>query len=467
MTDYRFLFYRDNTGTGDWHDTLAALGAGKKIADDTPQGRRTMLDPYGKARTVTDTGSKTRAAAPARENTEIAESIRQLTCRLVEFATEFALYGNVWQQWITYNLMMHENPFTLACERKTVSRTATMIKLAQQDFAQIREMFRMDFTALGKENGIDLLAAMTDYKVPYAQETGSEGRQIRMLTDKLARARDEETFGRTIAEYYAEYGNGIYGLYRAFRIAEGEDEFRIVPVKNTEDVKFSDLIGYEEQKKTLRDNTEAFVKGAHANNVLLYGDSGTGKSTSVHALMHDYYSKGLRLVEVSKADRSKLPQVLSEIKQRNYRFIIFLDDLSFEENESDYKELKAMLEGALETRSDRVLIYATSNRRHLIRETWKDRSDMEYDQDIHRSDTMEEKLSLASRFGVTIYYAKPVPAEYLNIVRTLAERHKIDIAEQDLEDIARKWELRHGGMSGRTASQLITWLRGEASRKGK
>jgi predicted AAA+ superfamily ATPase len=180
--------------------------------------------------------------------------------------------------------------------------------------------------------------------------------------------------------------------------------------------------------------------------------------------MHDYFARGLRIVDISKADRSKLSQVLAEIKKRNYRFIIFLDDLSFEENESDYKELKAMLEGALESRSDRVLIYATSNRRHLIRETWGDRQDMEYNEDIHRSDTMEEKLSLASRFGVTIFYSKPNAGEYPNIVRELTRRNGIDIGEQELSDIARKWELRHGGMSGRTASQLITWLRGEAAR---
>jgi predicted AAA+ superfamily ATPase len=176
--------------------------------------------------------------------------------------------------------------------------------------------------------------------------------------------------------------------------------------------------------------------------------------------MHEYAERGLRLIEVSKPDRARLPQILSEIKKRNYRFILFLDDLSFEEDESDYKELKAMLEGALETRSDKVLIYATSNRRHLIRETWGDRSDMEYNEDVHRSDTMEEKLSLASRFGVMIYYPKPGQKEYLEIVRSLAGRKGIELKGKELEDAARKWEIRHGGMSGRTASQLITWLGG-------
>ena len=160
-------------------------------------------------------------------------------------------------------------------------------------------------------------------------------------------------------------------------------ELKLVPVTDSAEVTFDDLVGYEAQKKTLKDNTEAFVSGSYANNVLLYGDSGTGKSTSIHALMHEYSDRGLRLIEVSKPDRDRLPQILSEIKKRNYRFILFLDDLSFEENESDYKELKAMLEGALETRSDKVLIYATSNRRHLIRETWGDRSDMEYNEDLN------------------------------------------------------------------------------------
>ena len=464
MSDYRFLFYSDEGQVNsDWKDTLAVLNC---CAEKSPAQKQVMMDAYGRVRTVAEHGSKTRgAAAQAPADPVAAETVMKLTRRLVAFATEFALYGNIWQQWIAYMLMMHENAFTLTCERRTVGQSSTMMKLAEKDFDLFRQLMSYDLEAAGKRSGTDYLSMMGSYHLPFAQETESgPGKQIRILTAKLAHAADAREFGRVMAQYYAEYGVGIYGLYKAFRIAEGEDSMRIVPVTDTEDVTFDDLVGYEEQKKTLKENTEAFVNGVHANNVLLYGDSGTGKSTSVHALMHDYFARGLRLVEISKTDRSKLSQVLAEIKKRNYRFIIFLDDLSFEENESDYKELKAMLEGALESRSDRVLIYATSNRRHLIRETWGDRQDMEYNEDIHRSDTMEEKLSLASRFGVTIYYSKPNAGEYLNIVRELTRRNGIDIGENELSDIARKWELRHGGMSGRTASQLITWLRGEAAR---
>ena len=392
----------------------------------------------------------------------VTGSASALAGRLVSFATEFGLSGNVWQQWLTYTLMMHENAFTRACERREILPDSTLMKLAKLDLGTFMELFGADDSDFDDDEKV--LSMMLSYKAPYDGEciTGA-GRRIEELSSRLASTEDIGEFARILTEYYSKYGSGIYGLYKAFRVdpdAAAAGELTLVPVADAADVTFDDLVGYETQKKTLKDNTEAFVSGLFANNVLLYGDSGTGKSTSIHALMHEYSDRGLRLIEVSKPDRARLPQILSEIKKRNYRFILFLDDLSFEEDESDYKELKAMLEGALETRSDKVLIYATSNRRHLIRETWGDRSDMEYNEDVHRSDTMEEKLSLAGRFGVTIYYPKPGPKDYLEIVRVLAARQGIELSGQELEDAARKWELRHGGMSGRTASQLITWLGG-------
>lgn len=386
---------------------------------------------------------------------EDPENSRALLPRLVSFATEFSLSGNIWQQWLTSILMLHENPFSLTCERHALASDATLPSLADTDLEIFRRLFFMDFP------GIGAMASMTAYHPPYEFGQNHSGRAIAELSRKLAAAENQAKFSALVTEYYRSYGVGIYGLYKAFRAVESHNGVRIVPITDDADVSFDDLIGLETQKKTLRDNTEAFLAGKRANNVLLYGDSGTGKSTSVHALMHDYFDQGLRLIELTKHERKFLPQVLSAIKKRNYHFIIFLDDLSFEENESDYKELKAMLEGALEKRSDRVLIYATSNRRHLIRETWTDRNDMEYQNDIHRSDTMEEKLSLASRFGVTIFYAKPEQKEYQRIVHELAGRSGIGLDGKELDDLARKWELRHGGRSGRTASQLITWLQGE------
>ncbi|MBQ6502717.1 MAG: ATP-binding protein [Flexilinea sp.] len=404
-----------------------------------------------------DSPSGWKDTASAVRNAEDPDATNELLRQMVTFASDFGLSGNIWQYWLTYMLMMHENAFSLTCERQHLQRGATIFELAKNDFSFIKDLFHSDPIKLGA------LSVMTAYTAPYiGNEPNRAGKIITSLSADLAAAGSADSFGMRIAEHYATFGVGIFGLYKAFRISETERDVSLTPVTDDTDVCFDDLIGLETQKQTLRENTEAFLNGKHANNVLLYGDSGTGKSTSIHALMHDYFDKGLRLVELTKTDRRLLPQVMASIKKRNYHFIIYLDDLSFEENESDYKELKAMLEGALEKRSDRILIYATSNRRHLIRETWTDRNDMEYQNDIHHSDTMEEKLSLASRFGVTIYYSKPVPEEYLHIVKKLAERNDITLSEKELYDRARKWELRHGGMSGRTASQLITWLQSEA-----
>ncbi len=196
--------------------------------------------------------------------------------------------------------------------------------------------------------------------------------------------------------------------------------------------------------------------------MLLFGDAGTGKSTSIKAVLNMYYSRGLRMIEVFKHEFKDLSRIIAEIKNRNYRFIIYMDDLSFEEFEIEYKYLKAVIEGGLETKPENVLIYATSNRRHLIRETWSDRSDMSQDE-LHRSDTMQEKLSLAARFGVSIGFYKPSQQEYFNIVKELAKKHPgIKLPYEQLCLEANKWELSHGGISGRTAQQFINYLAGVA-----
>ena len=221
-----------------------------------------------------------------------------------------------------------------------------------------------------------------------------------------------------------------------------------------------DLVGYESQKEQLRANTEAFLAGRSANNALLYGDAGTGKSSSVKALINEYYDQGLRMIEIYKHQFRDLSAVIAMVKNRNYRFIIFIDDLSFEENEVEYKFLKAVIEGGVETKPDNILLYATSNRRNLIRETWKDRADMEHDNDVHHSDTLEEKLSLSARFGVRINYSIPNRNQFKDIVLTLAKRQGLMLPEEVILAEANKWELRHGGVSGRTAQQFINYLAG-------
>ena len=288
----------------------------------------------------------------------------------------------------------------------------------------------------------------------------SVSEKVQELSAAIEKADDEDALYCIVTDFYKKYGVGKFGLNKAFRVTGAEAEDILTPITNTGDMLLSDIIGYESQKQKLIENTEAFVSGRQANNVLLFGDAGTGKSTSIKAILNEYYSRGLRMIEVYKHEFQYLSQIIAEIKNRNYRFIIYMDDLSFEEFEIEYKYLKAVIEGGLETKPDNVLIYATSNRRHLIRETWSDRSDMSQDE-LHRSDTMQEKLSLAARFGVTIGYYRPKQQEYFEIVKQLAKKYpQITLSEEELCLKANQWELSHGGISGRTATQFIANLAG-------
>ena len=382
--------------------------------------------------------------------------------RILDLSTVCGFDGNLWHCYLTWVLMTNQNSFTLTCERVGASE-GSVNHFAKNDFAVFRRLFNYDFAPMERDLGIDCFTTICHYHaIPKRERTYNHdiSRQVRTLCQALEGAADEEEMFRLITDYYRQYGFGVFAMNRAFRIRRSGESVEFLPISNIDGVMLEDLLGYEQQKRELRQNTEAFLAGKHANNVLLYGDAGTGKSTSVKALINEYFDRGLRMIEIYKHQFGDLSAILAHIKNRNYRFIIFIDDLSFEENEVEYKFLKAVIEGGVETRPDNVLIYATSNRRHLIRETWNDRTDMEHHGDIHRSDTMEEKLSLAARFGVAINYNAPTPKEFQNIVRVLAQRQGIRMDDKELMVKANAWEVRHGGFSGRTAQQFIHYREG-------
>ena len=383
--------------------------------------------------------------------------------RLLDLSTACGFDEDLWQCYLTWLLMTNRNSFTQTCERVGASE-GSVNDFARSDFAIFHRLFHYDFGPVEADLGISCLSAVCNYRaIPKRQRlyNADISAQVRALRGALAAAADENEMFDLITDYYRRYGYGTFAMNRAFRIRPAADGVEFLPISNIDRVVLDDLLGYDKQKAELRRNTETFLKGGTANNVLLYGDAGTGKSTSVKALINEYYDQGLRMIEIYKHQFRDLSAVLAEIKNRNYRFIIFIDDLSFEENEVEYKFLKAVIEGGVETRPDNVLIYATSNRRHLIRETWNDRTDMEHHGDIHRSDTVEEKLSLAARFGVSINYNAPTPREFREIVLFLAQKHGIDMPEQELLAKANTWEVRHGGFSGRVAQQFIQYLQGE------
>lgn len=386
--------------------------------------------------------------------------------RLLDLSTSYGFDSNLWHNYLAFLLITNENSFSITCE-KVGANDGTVNAFAKSDFRIFKKLFDFDFGPIEKALEIDCFSTISNYKAIVKKErmyNKNVSEKVQEVSRQIEQAKDEEDIFRIVTDFYKAYGVGMFGLNKAFRIRHKEDGVEFCPINNTDDVMLDDLIGYEIQKKKLTDNTEAFVQGRKANNVLLFGDSGTGKSTSIKAIINEYYDQGLRMIEIYKHQFQDLSTIIAQIKNRNYRFIIYMDDLSFEEFEIEYKFLKAVIEGGVETKPDNVLIYATSNRRHLIKETWNDRDDMEHENggELHRSDTMQEKLSLVNRFGVTISFSRPNQKEYFEIVKQLAKRYDtIHLSDEELCKEANKWELSHGGISGRTAQQFINYLAGQ------
>ncbi len=392
---------------------------------------------------------------------ELVRDMNTQVKHLLKVATDYGFNDNLWHNYLTFFLMMSENPFSMTCEKVGASE-GTVNMLVENDFRIFKALFDYDFSGIEKDLGIDCFSRLSNYHAITKKDlmyNKNVSEKVRALSKKLEATTNEREFFEVVTGFYKDYGVGMFGLNKAFRIEEnpaGGVIFR--PINNMDQVMLDDLVGYEIQKKKLVDNTEAFVQGRKANNCLLFGDSGTGKSTSIKAIVNQYYDQGLRMIEIYKHQFKDLSRVIADIKNRNYRFIIYMDDLSFEEFEIEYKFLKAVIEGGVETKPENILIYATSNRRHLIKESWNDRNDMEHENDRHHSDTVEEKLSLVNRFGVTINYSKPTQKEYFDIVANLAKRQGITLSEEELRLEANKWELSHGGISGRTAQQFVNYL---------
>lgn len=382
------------------------------------------------------------------------------TGSILELCVDHGFEGNLWHDYLTFLLANDENAYSTSCE--IVGETGGSInKVALHDFAIFKELFDYDFSAMEAGLGVDCVSMILDYTGSGTHGSVFNGRirdRICALAKSLGQTKDAEEFKASVTQFYKEFGVGKLGLHKAFRVAHDEEGVHIVPITKIAHVQLDELVGYESAKKKLIDNTEAFVKGRRANNCLLFGDAGTGKSSSIKAILNKYYDQGLRMIEVYKHQFQDLNDVIAQIKNRNYKFIIYMDDLSFEEFEIEYKYLKAVIEGGLERKPDNVLIYSTSNRRHLIRESFRDKE--ERDEELHTNDTVQEKLSLVARFGVTIYFGKPAKKEFQEIVRQLAKRNGIEMDEEKLLLEANRWELNHGGMSGRTAQQFIDYLLG-------
>ncbi|MEY8354726.1 ATP-binding protein [Lachnospiraceae bacterium 54-53] len=382
--------------------------------------------------------------------------------QLAELASCYGFEGNLWHCFLAFCLANNENAYSTSCEIVGLIK-GTLNELAAHDFRVIKGLFDIDIRILdGPEQSEGIWTALSCYRSADGISKVCNKRirdQIVALAVALDQAADEKEFACEVTEFYRRFGVGKFGLNKAFRVEDEGSEPQILPITNIEHIFLSDIVGYRLQKQKLIENTEAFLNGRAANNVLLFGDSGTGKSSSIKAILNEYYDRGLRMIEVYKHQFKALSKIQEQVKDRNYKFIIYMDDLSFEDSELEYKYLKAIIEGGLGKKPGNVLIYATSNRRHLIREKFSDKRDLA--DDLHNNDTVQEKLSLAARFGVTIYYGSPDRKEFQEIVKELAARSDVNMPMEELYAKANVWELHHGGLSGRTASQFITHLLGK------
>lgn len=334
--------------------------------------------------------------------------------------------------YLSQRILEDENLFSLKCESRRCLNEVT-VKAVIHDIAAIKKLYMLPL------RGMAAAANDSDAFIGYGKDDA--------LTEMFKNLRGEQIYDYLVSEYEAG-GCGIYRENRAFSVDSSGNPRA---VENFDPVRMEHIYGYEVQKRRLIENTEKFIKGGKALNALLVGDSGTGKSTAVKALLPMFGDKKLRLIEIEKSQLKRIPDIVEKLKSRGLYFIIFIDDLSFETNEDSYKYLKSAVEGSIYEQPENILFYVTSNRKHLIRESIKDREN-----EVHFRDAVNEQTSLSERFGLRIYYNEPDQEEYFEIVKGLANRHNVKYESIDeLLSGAKTFAMQNGGRTGRSALQYI------------
>ncbi|MDR2610374.1 MAG: ATP-binding protein [Clostridiales Family XIII bacterium] len=358
--------------------------------------------------------------------------------------------ATVWQDYIADLVCSADNAFSRLAERGADDKQ--LWELAAEELRVIKRLYHIDFGALAKavEKKTGIRAGAEN--IAGSRQPPGEGRsaeRLRRIHAAFA-AESEEEGVRLLADSYRAFGSGTFAASAAF-LWDGS----LAPAPYDESVTMDSLIGYERQKALLIENAELLIAGLPASNVLLYGDSGTGKSSSVKALLNVFADRGLKLISLPKARLAEITGAIDLISGRGLKFIVFIDDLSFDEGENGYKAFKSAIEGRIEAANKNWIVCVTSNRRNIVKEVWKDR---ETQDDVHLRDNLQEKKSLADRFGLTIIYEAPDKNEYLGIVRGLAGRAGLALSSGELDEAALTWEIRHGGRSGRTAKGFVDHL---------
>lgn len=382
------------------------------------------------------------------ENPENTSHAYDFTAGLIEKAESLGLSGNILRSYFLHVLAHVENTFACTVEQSSGNVGKSLRRAFVRDMEILTDVFHEPPSAMLPCDLLD------DYEP--TKRCTSEASSF--LHERMTSAIAAEEVADAFLDFYRRYGCGEISSCKAF--SWNDKEHKLQGVEHFEALPLADVIGYDRQKKQLTDNTEAFLEGRPANNVLLIGARGTGKSSSVKALAHEYYGRGLRLVQFAKSQLGELPRILAELRRfPSKRFILFLDDLSFEAFETEYKYLKSAIEGGVEARPQNVLIYATSNRRHLIKESWRDRDQAQ--NELYRQDSVNETVSLSDRFGLIITFLAPDQEQYHAIIAHYLEKEGVRLAPEELRILAHRWELEHSGRSGRTAQQFVAHYLGQ------
>ncbi|WP_298915700.1 ATP-binding protein [uncultured Nostoc sp.] len=359
-----------------------------------------------------------------------------------------------WEDYLITQLLFSKNPFTRLAEvREFEDLPPAIVAAVEHDLQILQSLYKCSSASLSE--WIQGVAHMPVSPVVWYKEQELVG--VETFATYLQELDNWGDAVEELAAYYRQCGSGLFAEYRALRWQAGQ----FIGIRYSDPVKLSALVGYESQRDALLKNTEFLLSGEMALHVLLYGSRGSGKSSLVKSLLNEYSNRSLRLLEVSKSDLKDLPEIVEHLRGVSQKFIIFVDDLSFEEDDDAFKALKVVLEGNLTARPENVVVYATSNRRHLIREFFVDRPAPKDNEEIHAWDTMQEKLSFSDRFGLTLTFEPANQKTYLKIVQHLAAQAEINITQEDLEFQALQWATRHNGRSGRTARQFVDFLKAD------
>jgi len=364
-----------------------------------------------------------------------------------------------WQEHLLSKIIRDENPFSQQAQyHKLADLPPALVAAASQDLQALQSLYECSGADISYwiQEAAQLPLAPVAWYLESEQTILRSAQEIQLIAT-WQELEDWTNILADLANYYREFGTGIFAEYQAFRWQTGE----LVGILYPDPINLKELVGYELQREVLIKNTEFLLAGYPALHVLLYGSRGTGKSSLVKSLLNEYGDRNLRLIEVGKTELKDLPSIGEKLRNLPQKFIIFVDDLSFEEDDDAFKALKVVLEGNLTARPQNVVVYATSNRRHLIREFFTDRPRPSDNEEVHAWDTMQEKLSFSDRFGLTLTFEPADQKTYLIIVQHLANQAAIKLPPEEIEQRALQWATRHNGRSGRTARQFVDFLRAE------